>query len=114
MPWCGEGPTCLQEEDGPSRRFILPGFSRITCALQAACASQHREPSGLVRIPDLCPVHWSAAAAPCESLGGSGKCLFCVSHERKEPRGAEKHPQNPAGVEAAQNEVQSPKMTCRP
>lgn len=85
------------------------------CLCFAGCVClRHRELSGPVRIPDLSPVHWSAAAAPCESLGGSGKCLLCVSHERKEPRGAEKHPQHPAGVEAAQNEVQSPKMTCRP
>lgn len=63
-------------------------FSQVfpACALQAAGASQHRELSGPLRIPDLCPVHWSAAAAPCQSLGVSGKCLVCVSHERREPR----------------------------
>lgn len=70
--WCGvrEVITCLQEEDGPSHRFILSVFPCIACALQSVCASQHRELSGPVMIPGdyLCLVHCSAAAAPRDGL----------------------------------------------
>lgn len=94
--WCGmgEGTTCLQEEDGPSHRFILPVFSAVTCALQSTCTSQHRELSGPVMIPrdPFCPDHCSATAASRDSLGGSVRYLFHVFNKRKEPRGAEKNP----------------------
>lgn len=105
--WCGvmweRAPRVTGE--GWAKRWVhSPSFSDITCALQSACALQHKELSGSVVIPRdcLCLVHRSATAAPCDGDGGSVSYLFHVSHKRKEPGGAEKHPQHPAGVEAAE------------
>lgn len=104
-PWCGEAPC------GCRRRMsqAAGSFSQVfpACVLQDACASQHRELSGPVRIPDLCPVHWSAAAAPCGSLGNACSVFLMRGRNQEAPPASSR-------CEAAQNEVQSPKMTCRP
>lgn len=94
-----------QEQDGPHHRFLLQAFPAR--ALQAACASQHRELSGPVRIPHFCPVHWSAAAAaPCESLGGLGSVCFVFLTRGRNQEVARSTP-------SIQQVWKQPKMRCK-
>lgn len=109
MPWCGEGPGAgWATPQIPSPGFPSSCFAGCLC-LTAQGAVRTCKDSTFLSSPLVC----SSSSTVWES-GRSGKCLLCVSHARKEPRGGKKHPQHPAGVEAAQNEVQSPKMRCRP
>lgn len=93
----------------PSPGFPSSCFAGCLC-LTAQGAVRTCKDSTFLSSPLVC----SSSSSTVWESGRSGKCLLCVSHARKEPRGGKKHPQHPAGVEAAQNEVQSPKMRCRP
>lgn len=101
-----EGSVCLQEEHGPHHRFVLPGFPSL-CFAVCTCLTILRSSQDLwgfqisVQSPGLQQQHhvrvWEGLGSVCFVFLTRGRNL-----------------QHPAGVEAAQNELQSPQMTCRP
>lgn len=108
----GEGTTCRRRRVGQAVGSFSQLFGYRLCFAVCMCLTTQ----GIVRIcsdsrDSLCPVHHSAIAAPCDGDGGSVRYLLCFSHKRKEPGGAEKHPQHPwkqEKFEKPQNEVQAP------
>lgn len=112
--WCdvGEGTTCRRRRVAQAVGSFSQLFGYCLCFAVSVCLTTQ----GIVRICSdsrdcLCPVHRSAIAAPCDGDGGSVRYLLRISHKRKEPGGAEKHPQHPwkqEKFEKPQNEVQAP------